>query len=175
MKIKDLVIIAIFTAIIIVFEQTLQFIPNVQLTLFFIILFYNCLGFKKTLIIVVLNTIIDNLISGFNLLVFIPMLIGLSLIPILEHTLFKKINNIFLKTIISILYAFLYSWCFIIPFSNLMGISFIDYFLSDISYELILALSTALSVLILYKPLYKLIIKILGGNENEGSSISNQF
>ena len=94
-RIFDLVVISIFTAIIFVVEQALSFIPNVQLTVFFFILFTKLIGYKKTLFIVILHTLLDNMYMGTMIWhLVVPMMFGWSLIPILLGTVFKKVDGI---------------------------------------------------------------------------------
>ena len=82
-RIKDITIIAFFSAILFVQEQLLTFLPNVQLTVFLIVLYSKVFGLSKTLIIILIHTILDNIImSSFSLYYFPFMLIGWSLMPI---------------------------------------------------------------------------------------------
>ena len=75
-RIKDITIIAIFAAILFVQEQLLTFLPNVQLTVFLIVLYSKVFGLSKTLIIILIHTILDNiLMSSFSLYYFPFMLI----------------------------------------------------------------------------------------------------
>ena len=48
---KDLTIIAVFSAILFVQELSLSFIPNIQLTVFLLVLYSKVFGLKKTCII----------------------------------------------------------------------------------------------------------------------------
>ena len=60
MSVKRLVRIAIFAAIMFVQEFALSFIPNVQLTVFLLVLYSKVFGLKKTCIIILIHTILDN-------------------------------------------------------------------------------------------------------------------
>lgn len=154
-KLIDLMIISMFTAIIFTLEQALSGIPNVQTTVLLLILYTRLLGFKKTMIIVILHTLADNLYMGsLTPNVFIPMLIAWSLIPLLLSTVFKKFKGIVSLTIFAFLFGFIYGWVFI-PFQMfIMDVEFLPYFLADLPFELLMALSGALSVSILYQPMY---------------------
>ena len=79
--IKDMVIIAVCTAILFVQEELLSFLPNIQFTVFLIVLYSKKLGFFKTSFIVIIHTILDNLFMGsFNIIYFPFMLLGWLLI-----------------------------------------------------------------------------------------------
>lgn len=118
-NIFSLAIVALFTSIVFVTEQIVAGIPNVQLTVFLLIFYTRVLGFKKTLIIVVLHTFLDNVYNGtlmFHLV--IPMTIGWSLIPILLSTVFKRFNTTLTLSIFAFVFGFIYGIIFI-PFVSL--------------------------------------------------------
>ena len=93
-RIKQITIIAAFSAILFVQEEVLTFLPNVQLTVFLLILYSKVLGFKNTTIIVCIHTLLDNIVMGSLNIIFFPfMLIGWLLIPIIVCSLLKKCNN----------------------------------------------------------------------------------
>lgn len=150
---KDIAYIAIFAAILFAQEELLTFVPNVQLTVFLLVLYSKKLGFVRTSIIVVIHVILDNLImSSFNP-IFTPfMLIGWLLIPIFITTIFKKIESPILLAIAAAILSFFYCWCFFIPNIFILKMDIKSYFLADITFELILALCSFLTTLILYKP-----------------------
>lgn len=154
-RIFDLVVIAIFTAIIFVVEQALSMIPNVQLTVFFLVLYTRLLGSKKTLFIVVVHTLLDNMYMGTLIWhLVIPMMIGWSLIPILLGTVFKKADSILALTLFAFGFGFLYGIVFI-PFqAYVWGYDMWLYFIYDLPFEFAMAISGALSVAILYQPVY---------------------
>ena len=59
-----------------------------------LVLYSKHLGIIKTLIIITIHVILDNLISGyFNPILVLSMIIGWSLIPILLCSVFKKVNS----------------------------------------------------------------------------------
>ena len=160
-KIKEISLIGILAAILFVQEQALTFLPNIQLTVFLLILFSKKLGLVKTLIIVLIHVLLDNLIIGSISLVFTPfMYLGWALIPLTLCTIFRKVTEPLGLAFLSILYAFLYCWVYIIPNMIVYEYSFIAYITADIILEIILAVSSFLSVLWLYKPLSNLFDKI---------------
>ena len=134
------------------------FLPNVQLTFLLLILYSKKLKFCDTLIIGFSYVILDNLIAGsFNILFMIFITIGLLIIPILLNTLFKKVESHISLAILGILFSFIYSWLLIIPGSILFEIDFINYLKADIIWEIILAISSFITILFLYKPCAKIL------------------
>ncbi len=159
-KIKDIVIISIFTAVLFVQEQALSFLPNIQLTVLLLVLYSKILGFNKTVIIVLLHVLLDSILGGFNILYLIPMLIGWMSIPIMISTLFKKVESSIGLGIVGIIASVIYSWSFIFIEVVVLKGSFTAYFIADLPFELLLMGSSFLSIIWLYQPLYKLINKI---------------
>lgn len=161
-RIKDITIIAFFSAILFVQEQLLTFLPNVQLTVFLIVLYSKVFGLSKTLIIILIHTILDNIImSSFSLYYFPFMLVGWSLMPIIVCVLFKNVKSSFVLALIGVLCSFVYSWTFVIPNSIFTEVDIIVYLINDFTFEIILAISSFLSILWLYKPCYNLLIKLI--------------
>lgn len=160
-KIKDITIIAIFSTLLFLQEQLLTFIPNFQLTVFLLVIFSKSLGLVRTLLIVLIHTILDNIfMSSFSFLYFPFMLIGWSIIPIVLCTIFKKVEKPYQLAIIGAVCSFIYCWLFIIPQALLTDVDIIHYIVVDIPWEIILAISSFLSILWLYKPCSNFLIKL---------------
>lgn len=152
-SIKDLTIIAACAAILFVQEQLLSFLPNIQLTVFLIVLFSKKLGFIKTSIIVIIHTVLDNLVMGsFNIMYFPFMLIGWLIIPIVISTVFKRCESPLILALLGILFSFIYSWIYIIPNVIILDVDPLAYLAADLIFEIILAASSFISILWLYKP-----------------------
>lgn len=153
-KVIDLAVIAILTVIVFTVEQALSFIPNVQLTVVLLIIYTKVVGFKKTIIIVLLHTVIDNLYNGsINPFIVMPMLIGWSLIPILLSTIFRKFDSPVWMMLFAFIFGFVYGWMFI-PFTSYQfGINAWAYFLSDLPFEAVMGVSGAISVGLFYTPI----------------------
>ncbi len=159
MKINDLVIISILTTILFVVEQVLTFIPNVQLTFLLIIIYSKVLKTKKTLFIILIHVLLDNLFMGSFNFMFIPfMFIGYSVIPITLNLI--KIESEIKLAFISVLFSFIYCFLFLIPSVITTGIKISDYLIADIPFTCILSISSFITVLWLYKPLSNKLIEL---------------
>ena len=160
LAIRDLTLIAALTTVLFVQEQLLSFIPNVQLTVFLIVLYSKKFGFIKTSVITIIHVLLDNLFMGGINVYFTPaMLIGWLIIPLTLCTIFKKANTNISLAILGILYSLIYCWIYIIPNSILFKISYIEYLIADVLWELVLAASSFISILVLYNPISKLFEK----------------
>ena len=157
-QIFEVVLIAICTALLTSLEIALSILPNIQLTFLLIIVFSKVLKTKKTLIIIILHVIIDNLImASFNIFFVLVMMIGLMIIPFTLNTIFKKVTSPLGLAGLSIIYALIYSWLYIIPSVLLLKNDFRIYLIQDLPFEGLLAGSSFLSVLWLYTPLTRII------------------
>ena len=161
MKTKDLVFISIFTAIIFVLEQVLSFVPFFQLTIFLLLICSKKLGLIKTLIVIIVHVLLDNLIGGFNIFYVIFMILGYSIIPLVINLIFKKENNIILLSLIGAVSSLIYCWILIIPGCIVFNMTFQEYIIGDFVFELSMVLSSFVSTLVLYKPLEKIIDRFI--------------
>lgn len=158
--VKDITLIAVLTSILFIQKQLLSFLPNIQLTFFFLVLFSKKLNVIHTIIICLIYVILDNIIVGFNIFYVLFMFLALIIIPILLNTLFKKVESNIVLALLGVLFSFIYSWILIIPGCIVFEMDFITYLLADILWELILAFSSFITILLLYKPCAKVFDKL---------------
>lgn len=153
-KVIDLAVIAMLTVVVFTVEQALAFIPNIQLTVLLFIIYTKIVGFKKTMVIVLLHTMADNLYNGsLNPYIVLPMFIGWSMIPVLLSTVFRKLDSPVYMMVFAFVFGFIYGMVFI-PFASYQfGINIGAYFLSDLPFEALMGVSGAISVGLFYTPL----------------------
>ncbi len=167
MKTKRLLMISLSLAILFTQEQLLLFLPNVQFSVLLIILFVSVYNFKESMILITAYVFLDSLyLGGFNVFYMIPMLLAWYIIPISYHTILFKTKNEVTLAIFALVFGFIYGWMFI-PFNMIQtGITnFIPYLIADIPFELIMATTGFLTVLWLFKPLYKVLTEVININE----------
>lgn len=157
MKVKDVALLGILNAILYLVDQVLSFVPFLQLSMLLIILFSRKMGTLKTSIIVIIYVILEYIGAGFNLLFFIFSVIGWLFVPLLTNFLFRKTKSVISIALQGVLFSFLYSWIHIIPSCIIIESSIIDYLSMDVFFEISLAISSFVSILLLYKPLEKVI------------------
>ena len=154
---KDLTLIALLATIIFVQEQMLAFLPNIQLTVFLLVLYSKKIGFIRTSIICLIHVVLDNMVMGsFNVFYMPFMFVGWMIIPITLNTVLKKVDSNIVLAFLGIIYAFIYSWLFIIPNCFILNVSFKAYLIADFIWEVLLALSSFISILLLYDPVSKI-------------------
>ena len=156
-SVKDIALIAVLASILFVQEQLLTSIPGVQLSIFLMVLYSKKLGFTKASIIIILYIILDCFyMNSFSLFYTPVMIVGWMLIPITLCTIFKKVESPIILGLLGIMYAFIYCWIYMIPNYFFFNIGPIAYLISDIIFEVILAVCSFITIVILYKPCSKL-------------------
>lgn len=150
---REITLLAVLTAILFVQELVLSFLPNIQLTILLIMLYSRVLKTKKTLIIIFVHVLLDNLVFGFNILFFISMIIGWSIIPLTINSIFKKVENVYLLGLLSIIYAFIYVLPFLVVNVLVLKIDLYAYLIADLPFTAILAVSSFVSIIWVYNPL----------------------
>lgn len=154
--IKQLAILAFMTSILFIQEQLLSFIPNVQFTFMLIALYTSVFGLGKVSIIIFAHVLLDNLfMSSINPIVMLPMLIGYLIFAILVN-LVKNKSLIFIILFASI-GSVIYCLCFLVANALFLDISIWAYFIADIPFEIILVISTIITIMYAYRPLEKIL------------------
>ena len=158
LTVRDITLIALLAVILFVQEEALTFVPGLQFTVFLLIFYSKKLGLWRTSIIVLVHVFLDNLVMGSFSLIYTPfMFIGWIIIPLTMCTLFKRVENSIVLGLLGALYSFIYCWLFFIPDCAIYGIGLIPKFLSDVLFEVLMAVMSFLSLLLLYKPLSKVL------------------
>lgn len=158
----DITVIGMLAAILFIQEELLSFIPNVQLTVFLLVLYSKKLGFVRTSIIVAIHVFLDNLVMGSFSPMYTPaMFVGWLLTPVIICIFFKKTENPMILGLAAILCSLLYSWCFVIAAYLVYGLDPLVYLAADVVFELILAGCGFITTLLLYKPCAKVFDKMI--------------
>lgn len=162
LTIRKMIVYAILTAILFVQEQVLSFLPNIQLTVFLIVVYTKVLGGIPTIIITIIHIFLDCILNGgLSPLIFIPMCIGWMIIPITLGTFFKNVENPLILALFGILYSICYSICFTITNCLFLKINVKAYILADIPFVILLSMSSFVSILVLYQPTSMILKKCL--------------
>ncbi len=156
LTVKDISIMVMLTAILFVQEELLTLIPNIQFTFLLIMLYGAVLGPKKASLIVLIHVLLDNLfMSSFIPTVILPMLIGHEITMLIGYLL--KNNNLIILSIGITISSLIYAFLFFITTIYVYEINPIAYLIADIPFDIILIACNILCVILLYKPLYKIL------------------
>ena len=166
----DIVLMALLTTVLVLQKELMSGLPNISLTVFLMLLYAKCLGFGRTSVIITVYLLLDSVLWGsLNPIFTTAQWIGWMLGPLLYCTVFKKTEDNIVLACAAALAAFLYCWVMIVPtalvYTNQIG-TLGAYILTDIPWEILLALSGFLPTLLLYEPLSKL-MRILLRSINE--------
>lgn len=171
MKVKELAMIASLTTILIVVNVLLSKFQFLNITFLLILIYAKVIGLKRISFILFFFVTITNIILGFVLLhQLILMFLCLFLGPLLLSTIFRKITNqliiAIIALILSIIYILVLDFSFWILFpTNLNGLYI--YLTGGLIYAIPFFISTFLSVLLLYKPLLKVLYDLYQATMNE--------
>lgn len=154
--IKDIALIAICAAILFVQQLALSFLPNIQFSTLMIVLYAKVLGFKRTTLIIIVHVIAINIFSPFGAMLptHIPfMVLAWMIVPISLSTFLKKIESSLGLALFGLIFGFVYGWMFIPAAVFLTDAPFVAYFLMDLPFEIIMAISNFITIYWLYRPL----------------------
>lgn len=160
MSVKDIVLIAILSATLTAGKLALSFVPNVEIVTLLFIVYASVFGLKKSLIISLIFSTTEILIYGFS-----TWLLGYYLIwPIL--VILTSILNKFIKSeygyaILGALFGYLFGFFFAIVESIFYGVTYgFTYWINGLPFDLIHGTSNFIIIIILYKQMMNLLIKL---------------
>jgi hypothetical protein len=160
--IKEIIILALSTSILIVQELAFSFLPNIQLTTFLVMVYVRAFGIKKSSMIVLVYVFVDNLIFGSLMMlnIVLPMLIGWFFIIYSFYFVSKMSHKLWVYVVLAYLFGHIYGLIYA-PFQVwILKVEMIPYLIVDLPWQVIMGLSNALSVLWLYEPLSQFLVKL---------------
>ena len=157
-SLRRLIFIAMCVTVLVVQKQMLMILPNIQFTVLLLVLFASIFTFRETLAIVFVYVMLDGMLVQFNPFYLLPMLIGWSLIPVFYHTVLRCTKHDVTLAVFGFVFSFIYGWVFI-PFVMVqIGLDeFWPYLLADLPFEFVMGVSSFLTILWLYNPLYRVL------------------
>ena len=162
--IKDLALMSILAGILLSLETALAFIPNIQLTFLLLLIYSKRLGTIKTLIIIFVHVLIDTMLFGGLMSIYmVSMLVGYAFIPLLANTVLRRVKNVYVLALFSGLSGLLYAWSFIPPTIILYNVPILGYLAADIPFTAVLIANNILTTLILYKPIDRIFQELMTG------------
>lgn len=167
MRIKDIVLIGMLSALLIAIKEVLAFLPNIELVSLLIILFALLLH-KKTLLIISIFVLLECFIYGFSLWLINYFYIWFILYFIVR--IFKREQSPFHWAVISGVFGLTFGALCSIPYlfmgwfhgSFLTGIqSALAYWITGIPFDITHGISNFFITLFLFKPLYKNLNRVI--------------
>ncbi len=159
---RELCIMAMLTVLLFAQEELLNFLPNINFTILLILLYAKVFGLAKCAMIVTVYLIFDAVyMSSLNPIFTSFQWLGWMVNPILTCTLFKNTEDSLRLAFAGALYALMYCWIMIFPTIYILHVPAKGYIAADIPFELLLAASAFLGILLFYEPLRKLLNKLM--------------
>ena len=158
MRAKDIALIGMMSAIMIIAQVALSFLPNIEMVSLLIILYTLVFGWRALYIIYVF-VLAEGLIYGFGLW-FINYLYVWTILFVLV-LLVRKLNSAFLWAVVSSLYGVSFGALCSIPYFITGGLaSGFAFWVQGIPFDILHGAGNFVTILILYHPLYSLLTHI---------------
>lgn len=155
MSIRKITLIALSVCILLIQEYAMMWLPNVQLSCLLIFIYSRNFQFKDMLVLLFCYVLIDNLLyGGLNPLFTVSMFIAWLLLVIYLRLTSKQEQSELKLAITGCIFGFIYGWIFAL--ANIIVLDLRDvwgYFLADLPFEIIFAVTSFVTIYWLYKPL----------------------
>jgi energy-coupling factor transport system substrate-specific component len=158
MKIKDIALIGIMSAILVAVQVALGFLPNIELVSLLIIIYTLVFG-RKALYIIYVFVVVEGIIYGIGLWWINYLYIWTILFVI--ATLLRKQHSPVIWAIVSGFYGLAFGALCAIPNLFISGVgSAVSYWLAGIPYDILHGVGNFVVALLLFYPLYQVINSI---------------
>lgn len=160
MNIRDITLIGILSATLTASKLALSFIPNVEIVTLLFIVYTTTFELKKSLLVSFIFTTTEILLYGFSTWLIVYYLIWPILI--LVTTLIKnKIKSEYGYAILGAIFGYTFGAFFAVGESLFYGLAYgWAYWIRGLLFDLIHGTSNFIIILILYKPITSLLIKL---------------
>jgi energy-coupling factor transport system substrate-specific component len=173
MRIKNIALIGMMSAILMTFQVALNFLPNIELVSLLIILYTLIFG-KKTIYIIYVFVFLEGFIYGFGIWWFNYLYVWTVLFVIV--LLFRRIRSPFIWSVISGIYGLCFGALCSIPYYFTSGISAgFAYWIAGIPFDLTHGFSNFVVCLTLFYPLHFILKKVLKQTDPSEDWYSNEI
>ena len=151
--IRSITLAGMLLAILFVQEQLLVLVPQFQFTVVLIIVYAAIFPYKILIPLVGAYVLLDNIYMGtLNLLYFVPMLLAWLLLAIVARAIRNR--PFYVQVIMAILFGFVYGWAYLPARMIEQGVGiFWLYLKMDLPFEIMMAASNLITMLLIYQPL----------------------
>lgn len=163
LKIKDIAVIGMLSAILLTVQVALRILPNIELVSLLIILYTLVLG-RKALYIIYIFVLLEGVIYGFGLWWFNYLYIWTILYVIVR--MLRKNHSLYLWSFVSGMYGLCFGALCSIPYFIAGGTaSGLAYWVAGFPFDAIHGISNITITLILFKPLYYILNRLYDRTE----------
>jgi energy-coupling factor transport system substrate-specific component len=158
MRIKDIALIGIMSAILLAVQVALGFLPNIELVSLLIIIYTLVFG-RKALYIIYVFVALEGIIYGIGLWWINYLYVWTILF--LMTMLFRRHQSTYIWAILSGFYGLIFGALCAIPNLFISGAaSAVGYWIAGIPYDILHAIGNFVVALLLFRPLYQVMDKI---------------
>ncbi len=158
LKMRDIAVIGMLSAILITVQVALRILPNIELVSLLIILFTLVLG-RKTLYIIYIFVMLEGFLYGFGLWWFNYLYVWTILYFIVR--MLRRHQSVFTWSLVSGLYGLFFGALCSIPYFITGGVATgMAYWVAGFPFDAIHGVSNISIALVLFKPLYYLLSKL---------------
>lgn len=156
MRVKDLVLYALLSAILVLSKEIISFLPNIEIVTCLLMVYTSVFSLKASLWISLLFSFIQSLLYGvgtWTIVYFVIWPLLCCLFSWLQTILEKKIDYL---AFFGALFGLCFGSFFAIPYFWIGGTQgFVAYILNGLIFDCIHAISNYILILLLYEPLKK--------------------
>lgn len=157
MTIKDMAKISLLSALLLVLQIALNFLPNIELVTLFIILYTLLLG-KKTLYIIYIFAALEGIIYGFGIWWFMYLYVWTFLYFAVRY--FKNNKSIIVWALLASFFGLSFGALCSIPYFLFGGMETgITWWIAGVPHDIIHGISNFIIVLVLFKPMFQVLQK----------------
>lgn len=160
MKIRDITLIAILSASITAGKLALSFVPNVEVVTLLFIVYSIVFGVKKSLFIAFIFTTTEIFIYGFSTWLLVYYIIWPILI-LITGLIKGRITSEYGYALVGAIFGYFFGIFFAISESLFYGVAYgWAYWIKGIPFDLLHGTSNFIIILVLYKPIKDILIKL---------------
>jgi len=158
MKTRDLVVIAMMSAILFVVQVALSFIPNIELVTLLIIIYTLVIG-RKTLFAIYVFALLEGLFYGFGIWWIMYLYVWTILYFVVRA--FKTQKGVLGWSLIGGFFGLLFGTLCSIPYFFIGGIGAgIAWWVAGLPYDILHGIGNFVVILCLFKPIYSVVTKL---------------
>lgn len=160
---KDIVAIAAMSAILFVVQITLSFIPNIELVTLLIIVF-TLVFERKTVFVIYIFAILEGIYYGFGIWWFMYLYVWTILYFVVRRL--RHSESVALWSVVGGFFGIFFGALCSIPYFIAGGMGAgLAWWVAGIPYDLMHGLGNVVTILILFRPIYKVVNKLYNQNE----------
>lgn len=151
--VRSITLAGMLLAILFVQEQFLVLIPQFQFTVVLVIVYASIFPYKILIPLIAAYVLLDNIYMGtLNYLYFIPMMFAWVMLGVVARRIRHK--DFYFQVILAIAFGFVYGWVYLPARMIEQGVGiFWLYLKMDLPFELMMAASNLITMLMVYQPL----------------------